>query len=171
VKAAVKLCDLSAPCGYLCAGLAAHHGRHHCSPLSETCEVCTWHPRRPKPGKCERQAARTERRAFFQELVELVRNARAAARRCEVGLAIELLSTCAFEIGIARERYGARASVEMLRRAILKTEHALITGFAAAPTDTATRIALAIFRAGLGERKGPKRAALRLLPAKAEVAS
>lgn len=171
MNAAVRLCVVSARCGYLCAELAGHHGRHHCSPMSRMCEVCNEAPKPAKPGKRERQAARLERLAFWRDLVELVRNARAAARRREAGLAIELLSTCAFEIGIARERFGARASVEMLRRTILRTEHALIAGFAIDPADTGTRIALALFRAHLGVRKGPKRAGLSLLAEKVGVAS
>lgn len=121
-------------------------------------------------GRAERTRARQSRRAFFQDLIGLVRSARAAARR-EPGLAIELLAAVSFELGVARERYGEnRAAIEWLRRATLRTTHTLMSSFAE-PTDTGTRIALALFRANLGARKGPQRAPLRLLAEKVEVAS
>jgi hypothetical protein len=114
-------------------------------------------------GRHERTRARQEKRDTFMDLVQVIRNARAAARRGEPGLASVLVIEAAFQVGMARQRYGATAICEWLRRSIVHTERLIMTAFADEPVDTGTRIALALFRAGLGERKGPKRAPLRLL--------
>jgi len=122
-------------------------------------------------GRRERTRARQEKRDTFTDLIQVIRNARSAARRHEPGLASVLLIEAAFDVGMARQRYGATAIVEWLRRSIVHTERLIMTAFADEPIDTSTRIALALFRAGLGDRRPPKRASLRLLTPKAEVAS
>lgn len=119
-------------------------------------------------GRAERQRARLLKREFFHDLVGLVRSARAAARRLQPGLAIQLLSAACYELGMARERYGANAATEWLRRAILRQEHLVARAFDLDPVDTSTRIAIALFRASLGARRGPKRSPLRLLATSAK---
>lgn len=103
------------------------------------------------------------RRAFFHDLVLLVRSGRSAIRRGELGLAIQMLSAAAYELGVARERHGATAAAEMLCRSILRLEHVVAHAVDPDPTDVGTRIAMALFRANLGARKGPKRSPLRVL--------
>jgi hypothetical protein len=122
-------------------------------------------------GRAARTRARQEKRDTFQDVIQVIRNARAAACRREPGLATALIVEASFDVGMARQRYGALAVVEGLRRAILHTERLIATAFAIEPIETGTKIALALFQANLGERKGPRRAPIRLLPAKAEVAS
>jgi hypothetical protein len=122
-------------------------------------------------GRSERTRARQEKRDAFRDLIQTIRNARAAARRCQPGLATTLLVEAAFDVGVARHRYGALFVVEGLRRAILHTERLIATAFAIEPVETGTRIALALFRANLGARKGPQRAPLHLLAEKVEAAS
>jgi len=116
-------------------------------------------------GRIERLRARQARGQFFRDLVTTLKSVRAAVRR-DPGLAVELLAAISFELGVAQERYGENAVVQWLRRAALRTAHKLIHSFEE-PTDTSTRIALALFRSGLGERRPPKRAPLRLVDAKA----
>lgn len=122
-------------------------------------------------GRRERTRARHEKRDTFRDLVQIIRNARAAVRRCEPGLASSLLIEAAFEVGLARQRYGTLFVVEGLRRAILHTERLIMVAFAIEPVETGTKIALALFRADLGARKGPQRAPIHLLASKAGAAS
>lgn len=119
----------------------------------------------------EQKNQRRRRRDFLRDLVLLVRSGRAAIRRCEAALAVQLLAAAAFELGVARERYGASASTEWLRRALLRLEHVVAVAFDREPSDIETQVTLALFRANLGERRGPKRAPLRLVAEKAEAAS
>lgn len=119
--------------------------------------------------------ARRRKREYFDGLLSTLYCSRAAVKREQHALALRLLIVAARDLGEVHARYGMSAKVGWLHRSICGIERTLAErffhAFTTEPVDACTRIALALYRAGLGERKPPQRAPLRLLSAKAEVAS
>jgi hypothetical protein len=74
---------------------------------------------------------RSARAQYFKDVVATVRSSRAAVQRREPRLAIHMLTVAAFEVGVARNRFGSNAATEALRRSVCRMERVVVEAFAA----------------------------------------
>lgn len=71
------------------------------------------------------------RRAYIRDLVVVMRSARAAVRREQPALAVHMLTTAAFEVGVARCRFGPSAAMEGLQRSVARMERVIAAAIVA----------------------------------------